>query len=226
MASAFDPATSLLAWKGFADGAKINQPGAVTPHHAENKYKVYAAKAIGEMAYGGFNHYLGNRAANKEKAKKKKLLKETNMIYGDSFEALRSMGDDPYSDNSQFDTSDSTVFGKTVVPSITEEKSNTKGFDTTSLPKGEPFKETKKGILGTNTWVPEAKPLTMKAPTWRKELAKRPPEERERGNWTWKADQYSGKADDYNIGDRVKVRNMLYQVVEGRNGMKQIIPIY
>ncbi len=70
MASAFDPAKSLLAWRGFADGARINQPGAVAPHHAENKYKTFAAKAIGEMAYGGFEHWLDNRANKKAKEEK------------------------------------------------------------------------------------------------------------------------------------------------------------
>ena len=96
MASAFDPAKSLLAWRGFADGARINQPGAVAPHHAENKYKTFAAKAIGEMAYGGFEHWLDNRA--NKRAKEEKVIADRDKIRYDN-QINSETPDDGFGDN-------------------------------------------------------------------------------------------------------------------------------
>jgi len=63
MASAYDPATSLLGWNGFADGRSIGTPGAPAIDNTPNPYSAMAAEMAGEMALNAGTEYMAPEGA-------------------------------------------------------------------------------------------------------------------------------------------------------------------
>ena len=204
---------------GVQKFATLAQPGAVAPQFkAENKYKAFAAKAIGEMAYGA----IQNQQAKKNEAiRMQKLDRDNNKQF--EYERMNPKVDPEGVSPGTGDRGiglDSSQFEKTIVPLI--EKDDT-AFDVNSAP-GEPVQKIgKNGVMGTWSYVTERKPIGMKAPAWKNKLdgGYKPG-----GEWKWKANEYTGNTDDYKSGDRVQVRGMVYQITEGLNGMMTITPVY
>ena len=63
MASAYDPANSLLGWNGFADGRSIGTPGAPAIDNTPNPYSAMAAEMAGELALNAGTEYMAPEGA-------------------------------------------------------------------------------------------------------------------------------------------------------------------
>lgn len=131
---------------GVQKFATLAQPGAVAPQFkAENKYKAFAAKAIGEMAYGA----IQNQQAKKNEAiRMQKLDRDNNKQF--EYERMNPKVDPEGVSPGTGDRGiglDSSQFEKTIVPS---KKDATKiEFNPETSPKGQSFMgENKKGETG------------------------------------------------------------------------------
>jgi hypothetical protein len=204
---------------GVQQFAKLAQPGAVAPQFkAENKYKALAAKAIGEMAYGA----MMNDNAKKEEAKKEAELKafakkntEMNYQRGQTFDS----GFSPSIVGDNVSTKD-----EIKTETNTQTKTSNGLSDMSSMPKGDSFIEKdSRGISGTWNYIDETKPLRMTTPAWQNKIAGG---YTPTGKWTWSENKYTGKVNDYKVGDRIVKSGQVYQAIEGLNGQTTWTPVY
>jgi hypothetical protein len=141
MDSVWMPAESKLGWKGFADGTKVLQPGAVPYQQSSNKYAAFAAKAIGEMAYSGFENWMDKK---KDKEAAKELLEQ---------EAYNTQ-------ITNADANDGFAFDNSIVPPIKTDETPKEVpyvFDEKTADIGKKYKVTKDGKPKEAYWyVPES----------------------------------------------------------------------
>jgi len=197
MASAFDPAASQLAWKGFADGGRVAQPGAVPIYNKENKYKAYAAKAIGEMAYGGFTNWMDKRKAEEEKIQKRNEFSNISAMENQSQMEMEAYG----MPRNQFEKS---IAQNNQKPLVIDEKNSIKEIEKTPLatfdtsqPPGPPISFVRNGVQGTYTYFPATVKPGSKGGG--------------QGGWKWKEDKVETPAFNESI-----IGSILYYDINGK----------